>query len=135
MVTVNKWVLLTTAIPIFFLFIQLSIAVILLLLCSAFNLLVLPKWDAKVAKSLAPLIAINVSGLIFNNLCLQYVDASFYQVARGLVLPITVILALTLQQSPPSLRATLCCIGVTSGFLVGVMLDQYSSRGAKSTSL
>jgi GDP-fucose transporter C1 len=135
MVTVNKWVLLTTSIPIFFLFVQLSIAVILLLLCQALKLITLPHWDPKTAKALLPLIGINVSGLIFNNLCLQYVDASFYQIARGLVLPITVSLALALQQSPPSLRATACCVGVTAGFSVGVLFDSYSTRGAKATSM
>lgn len=44
----------------------------------------LPKIELETCKGLAPLISINVVGLIFNTYCLQFVDASFYQV-RGLV--------------------------------------------------
>lgn len=129
MVTVNKWVLITTAVPIFFLFVQLAVAVGLFLLCKLFKFVTLPQWDTVTVKKLAPLIAVNVCGLVFNNLCLKYVDASFYQVARGLVLPITVGLAFAFQQSPPSLRAAACCACVTLGFGVGVMWDNYASKG------
>lgn len=53
------------------------------------------------------------------NLCLRYVDASFYQVARGLVLPATVMFALALQANPPSKMAIVSCVIVTAGFLIG----------------
>ena len=56
------------------------------------------------AKELAPLVGINITGLVFNNYCLQYVDASFHQVARGLVLPCTIlitILVLKVSLRPP----------------------------------
>jgi GDP-fucose transporter C1 len=135
MVTVNKWVLLSSPIPVFFLFCQLLIAVLLLLACSSLRVLVLPRWDPAVAARLWPLIAVNVLGLIFNNLCLQYVDASFYQIARGLVLPITVVLAFVFQSSPPSRHATYCCVGITLGFAVGVLYDRHKSVGGGQTSL
>ncbi len=55
------------------------------------------------------------------NFTLYYVDASFYQIARGLILPITVALAYWMQSSPPSRRA-LGAVGiVTFGFFVGAM--------------
>jgi GDP-fucose transporter C1 len=130
MVTVNKAVLISSPIPIFFLFCQLSIAVVLLLLCRTLRLLSLPAWNTNTALRLWPLIAVNVLGLIFNNLCLQYVDASFYQIARGLVLPITVVLSFAMQSSPPSMHATLCCVGITLGFAVGVMYDNHASARA-----
>src|ERR1700677_1681417 len=59
-----------------------------------------------------------------NNYCLKYVDASFYQVARGLILPLTVLLSLVfLKASRPSIRVLLACAVVTVGFFVGVFLD------------
>ena len=60
----------------------------------------------------------------FSNYTLKYVDASFYQVARGLVLPFTVCVSFfMLSSSPPSLRILLCCAIVTFGFFIGVFLD------------
>lgn len=59
----------------------------------------------------------------FSNYTLKYVDASFYQVARGLVLPFTVAVSFSVLQSRPSLRILLCCTLVTLGFFIGVFLD------------
>jgi GDP-fucose transporter C1 len=58
------------------------------------------------------------------NYCLRFVDASFYQVARGLLLPFTVLTSYFMLRSRPSHRAILSCAIVTSGFFVGVFLDQ-----------
>ncbi len=65
-----------------------------------------------------------------NNYCLKYVDASFYQIARGLVLPLTVFFSVFfLRNSRPSVRIFVACGIVTVGFFVGVFLDgSYSSR-------
>ena len=62
------------------------------------------------------------------NFTLYYVDASFYQVARGLILPITVALAYALQSSPPSRLALYGCVIVTVGFFVGA-LGNYALKG------
>lgn len=59
----------------------------------------------------------------FSNYTLKYVDASFYQVARGLVLPFTVGTSFIVLHSRPSLRIILACVVVTLGFFVGVFLD------------
>lgn len=50
-------------------------------------------------------------------------DASFYQVARGLVLPFTVCTSFIVLHSRPSLRILISCSVVTLGFFVGVFLD------------
>lgn len=71
----------------------------------------------------------------FNNFCLKYVDASFYQVARGLVLPFTVIVSLLfLRAAPPSKRILLACGIVTGGFFTGVFLDHVTASGLASKS-
>lgn len=59
----------------------------------------------------------------FSNYTLKYVDASFYQVARGMVLPFTVGTSFFLLHARPSLRILLACGVVTIGFFVGVFLD------------
>ncbi|KZO99067.1 hypothetical protein CALVIDRAFT_477558 [Calocera viscosa TUFC12733] len=125
MVLANKWVLDKTTLPLFFLFVQLVIAVILLFVAHLFGLLRLPaRLDLGVIRGLAPLVAINVLGLTFNNYTLKYVDASFYQVARGMVLPLTVGISFIALHARPSLRVLIACGIVTAGFLVGVLLDR-----------
>ncbi|BGP13715.1 hypothetical protein JCM10213v2_001650 [Rhodosporidiobolus nylandii] len=120
MIMVNKWVLNKVQVPLFFLFCQLGIAVILLQLCALFGYMKLPRMDMVTCKGLAPLIACNVLGLAFNTYCLQYVDASFYQIARGLVLPFTVFFSWYLLGSRSS-GATLLAVGIVCiGFILGV---------------
>ncbi|GJN88740.1 hypothetical protein Rhopal_001706-T1 [Rhodotorula paludigena] len=120
MIMVNKWVLNKVQIPLFFLFCQLAIAVVLLQLCALFGYMKLPRMDITTCKGLAPLIACNVLGLAFNTYCLQYVDASFYQIARGLVLPFTVFFSWYILGSRSS-AATLAAVAIVCvGFLLGV---------------
>ncbi len=90
----------------------------------------------------------------FNNYCLSHVDASFHQVARGLVLPFTVISSiimlrvsllqplpscnltytLPISQSAPSAFATLATFVVTLGFFAGVIFDTHHNSKAASAS-
>jgi len=124
MVMANKWVLNETSAPLFFLLAQLLIAVFLFLASDALRLL--PdrlSFDINVCKGLGPMVGLSVIGLSFSNYTLKYVDASFYQVARGLVLPFTVCTSYFFLASRPSLRILLACALVTLGFFVGVFLD------------
>ncbi|KIJ59886.1 hypothetical protein HYDPIDRAFT_32761 [Hydnomerulius pinastri MD-312] len=124
MVMANKWVLKTTSAPLFFLFAQLVIAVVLFLVSHLTGLIQVPLYiDWQLIQGLAPMIALNVVGLSFSNYTLKYVDASFYQVARGLVLPFTVATSYVFLLARPSLRILFSCSIVTLGFFVGVFLD------------
>ncbi|KAH7882902.1 hypothetical protein F5I97DRAFT_1938821 [Phlebopus sp. FC_14] len=117
----------TTSAPLFFLFSQLVIAVVLFLASHAAGIIQVPLYiDMQLIKGLAPMVGLNVVGLSFSNYTLKYVDASFYQVARGLVLPFTVATSYVFLQSRPSLRILLSCSVVTLGFFVGVFLDAIS---------
>ncbi|KAF8639198.1 hypothetical protein AX17_001684 [Amanita inopinata Kibby_2008] len=124
MVMANKWVLNATEAPLFFLLIQLLIAVILFVVSDSLRFL--PdrlSFNLETCKGLVPMIGLNVIGLSFSNYTLKYVDASFYQVARGLVLPFTVCTSFFFLQSRPSLRILFSCSIVTLGFFIGVFLD------------
>lgn len=124
MVMANKWVLNSTDTPLFFLFTQLVLAVLLFLVGHAANLYKVPlHFDKQIMQGLIPTVSLNVVGLSFSNYTLKHVDASFYQVARGLVLPFTVCTSLFVLHSRPSLRVLLACFLVTTGFFVGVFLD------------
>ncbi|KAJ7178080.1 hypothetical protein C8R46DRAFT_1075751 [Mycena filopes] len=124
MVMANKWVLQTTEIPITFLTTQMFIAVLLFLTSDALR--ILPErltFDTKVIKGLGPMVGLNVLGLSLSNFTLKYVDASFYQVARGLVLPFTVCISGLILHTRPSLRILISCGLVTLGFFWGVLFD------------
>ncbi|TFL03811.1 hypothetical protein BDV98DRAFT_648690 [Pterulicium gracile] len=132
MVMANKWVLNATDAPLFFLCTQLFIAVVLFAISDAVG--ILPDkltFDFKICKGLTSMVGLNVLSLSFSNFTLQYVDASFYQVARGLVLPFTVLTSFIVLHSRPSLRILIGCLVVTMGFFVGVFLDgtQVSLKG------
>ncbi|KAF5325543.1 hypothetical protein D9619_009850 [Psilocybe cf. subviscida] len=124
MVMANKWVLNTTDTPLFFLWAQLAIAAGLFMLSDALRMLPTRlTFDLQTCRGLVPMVGLNVVGLSFSNYTLKYVDASFYQVARGLVLPFTVATSFVVLHARPSLRILLCCGLVTMGFFVGVFLD------------
>ncbi|KAK7062912.1 hypothetical protein VNI00_000410 [Paramarasmius palmivorus] len=120
----NKWVLNETSTPLFFLFTQLVIAVVLFVISDVLKLL--PDrltFDLQVCKGLVAMVGLNVVGLSFSNYTLKYVDASFYQVARGLVLPFTVVTSFIALHARPSLQILFACAIVTMGFFIGVFLD------------
>jgi len=131
MVMVNKWVLNVTSVPLFFLFSQLVIAVILFCLGHTFKIITLPmmRVDLPVVKGLASTVILNVLSLSLSNYSLKFVDASFYQVARGLILPFTVLTSYIMLRTRPSFRILISCSVVTSGFFVGVFLDNVHVSG------
>lgn len=125
MVIINKMVLNVFALPLTLLWIQLAFAAVLLKLleltriCSPFAPL-----SIDILIRLAPLILINVLGLAMNTLCLQYLDASLYQVARALILPFTVILSAIILKQKSSIPVLIACAIVSGGFLIGIFIEK-----------
>lgn len=64
-----------------FLFAQLVIAVLLIHLTSLLGFFTLPRPDPKLMKDILGIVIVNVTGLVFNTLCLMVVDASYFQVS------------------------------------------------------
>ncbi|WAQ88726.1 hypothetical protein PtA15_10A145 [Puccinia triticina] len=136
MVFVNKWVLNSVSVPIFLLFCQLVIAVVLLKLSHIFGLIKLPQktfrslfnsaTQFKLLKSISPMVLINVSGLIFNTYCLKFVDASFYQVARGLILPFTIFASHMFLGTRASIKIYISVGIVCMGFMLGVSSERFT---------
>jgi solute carrier family 35 (GDP-fucose transporter), member C1 len=130
MVFVNKAVLISAPkLPVTFLVAQLSIAVVLLHITALFSSKIakdVPTWDQIIPltkenwRGLWQVIFVNAIGLLFNTLCLRGVDATFFQIARGLVLPLTIISSAIYIRARPSFKVVLAATGVTFGFLIGV---------------
>ncbi|KAG2044431.1 hypothetical protein BDR03DRAFT_908774 [Suillus americanus] len=107
--------------PLLFLLLQLLIAVLLLHVAAIFITRVeIPKLELETAKKLTPVVLVNIIGLIFNTLCLRDVEASFFQIARGLVLPLTIIVFSAHTRTVPSVRVGIAAGTVAIGFLLGV---------------
>ncbi|KAJ3721744.1 hypothetical protein C8R42DRAFT_607434 [Lentinula raphanica] len=122
MVFVNKAVLSSSPdLPLLFLLIQLLIAVVLLHVSAAiFRRVEIPKFDWETAKKLTPVVLVNVIGLVFNTLCLRGVEASYFQIARGLQLPLTILVSSIHTKCVPSGKVMGAAALVSCGFFVGV---------------
>jgi GDP-fucose transporter C1 len=123
MVFVNKAVLNSSPdLTLTFLFLQLVLAVILLHVANLFTSSVeIPHWDWYTVKKLTPLIAVGIVALVFNTLCLQEVETTFFQIARSLVLPLTIAITPVKYHPRQATRITLAAGLVTIGFVIGVI--------------
>ncbi|KAJ6467008.1 hypothetical protein C8R45DRAFT_483034 [Mycena sanguinolenta] len=130
MVFVNKAVLNNTPdLPFTFLFIQCFIALLLLRLVAFANRTSLRRispidWELPMVHrsaliKLFPYFAVGITGLIFNTLCLTNVDASFFQIARGLALPFTIAVSGVHNRARPRPQVVIAAFIVTCGFFIG----------------
>ena len=78
------------------------------------------RYDMKSGITALPLSLIFVGMIAFNNLCLQYVEVSFYNVARSLSIVFNVIFTYTLLGKSTSLLTCSTLLVVCVGFLVGI---------------
>ena len=78
------------------------------------------EFDPKVAQKVMPLSIVFVLMISLNNLCLQYVEVTFYQVARGLTTVFNVVLSYLYLGEVISMRALFCCGLIVAGFYIGV---------------
>lgn len=123
MVFVNKAVLNNSPdLPLLFLLVQLLIAVALLHVTAFLSPKIeIPTIDREVAIKLIPVVSVNIIGLVFNTLCLRGVEASFFQIARGLVLPLTISVSCVHIRKTPPARVIVAAVVVTFGFVLGVV--------------
>jgi len=80
-----------------------------------------PKFELRpqVVRQMVSLSVVFTCMIVFNNLCLKYVEVSFYQVARSLTIVFNVIFDFVVLGQVTSLPAMGCCALVVSGFLLG----------------
>ena len=105
---------------------SLSRPIIFVLLLRVCVLLSSPVWchwraeyNLSVARGVLPLSVIFVGMITFNNLCLKYVEVSFYNVARSLSIVFNVIFTYLLLGEKTSAKTCACLAIVIVGFFVG----------------
>jgi len=76
-------------------------------------------FDTNVARKIMPLTLMFVGMISFNQLCLQYVEVSFYNVARSLTIVANVIFSYVLLRETTSGLTLMCLAIVIVGFFVG----------------
>lgn len=88
-------------------------------------------WD--VGRRIFPLSVIFVCMITFNNLCLKWVEVSFYNVARSFTIVFNVFFSFIFLRSTSSCK-TVACLGVVIiGFLIGTVGEiNFSMRGTVS---
>lgn len=124
MVFANKTLLgspeLKTA-PMFITFFQCFVTVIFCYVAPKLRIPNVPPFEIKpvILRQMLSLSAVFTSMIVFNNLCLKYVEVSFYQVARSLTIVFNVIFDFVVLGQRTSASAIACCAMVVSGFLLG----------------
>lgn len=77
------------------------------------------EYKSEIAKGILPLTVVFIGMIVFNNLCLKYVEVSFYQVARSLTIVFNVVFSSFILQEKIS-RAVMTTVGVVVlGYLLG----------------
>ncbi|OZJ06176.1 hypothetical protein BZG36_01026 [Bifiguratus adelaidae] len=112
--------------PLFVTWFQLVVALGILLIWShlgktksSFALIPPYEFDIDIARRVAPLTFMYVMMLALNNLCLQYVEVTFYQVARSLSIVFNIIFTYTILGQTTSMTAMFACLIVFLGFVIG----------------
>lgn len=77
------------------------------------------RYTGTVARKVGVLSLVFVGMMTFNNLCLKYVEVSFYNVARSLTIVFNVLLSLAILRTFVSLPTVACLFLVFVGFWVG----------------
>lgn len=88
------------------------------------------EYKSEVARKVFPLSLIFVGMITFNNLCLKWVEVSFYNVARSLTIVFNVFFSWCLLGQSSSCQTILCLGVVILGFLMGSWGEiNFSFRG------
>jgi GDP-fucose transporter C1 len=77
------------------------------------------EFDREKAKQTILLSVIFIGMIVFNNLCLLYVEVSFYQVARALTILFNIVFTYYILDTKTSWPATRSCLVVVLGFVIG----------------
>lgn len=107
--------------PFFVTWSQCVVTVLFCYISGWLRILSVPPFELRtdILPQILPLSCVFTAMIVFNNLCLKYVEVSFYQVARSLTIVFNVIFDRLVLAQPTSLPAMACCAVVVSGFALG----------------
>lgn len=107
--------------PFFITWSQCVVTVLFCYITGSARVLNVPAFEVRldILRQMLSLSAVFTAMIVFNNLCLKFVEVSFYQVARSLTIIFNVIFDFVLLGQTTSLPAMGCCALVVSGFALG----------------
>jgi GDP-fucose transporter C1 len=113
--------------PLFVSWFQMLVALVCIIICGELSKSVIPsftlippyEFNMDVARRVAPLTSIFCAMILFNNLCLQYVEVSFYQVARSLTIVFNIGFTYSILGKSTSPNAMKACGVVILGYFLG----------------
>lgn len=88
---------------------------------SSFSSVPMYSFQFSIGKQIFPLSVVYVSMLATNNLCLNYVEVSYFQVVRSLAVIFQIIFTYFILNTKTSFRAIQACLVVITGFWVGTI--------------
>merc|ERR1719273_533009 len=77
------------------------------------------EYNLSIARKVLPLTLVFLGMIVFNNLCLKYVEVSFYQVARSMTIVCNIVLTYLLLNKRTNRSSILCCVVIVIGYLMG----------------
>jgi GDP-fucose transporter C1 len=77
------------------------------------------EYKIEIAKQVMPLTIVFTGMIVFNNLCLKFVEVSFYQVARSLTIVFNVLLSYFVLKQSTSRKSLFWVSVVIAGYLLG----------------
>jgi len=77
------------------------------------------EYKLSIAKKVMPLTFVFLAMIVFNNLCLKYVEVSFYQVARALTMVFNMTFTYMLLGKKTTRNCIICCLIIIVGYVMG----------------
>merc|ERR1719273_553114 len=77
------------------------------------------EYNLSIARKVLPLTLVFLGMIVFNNLCLKYVEVSFYQVARSMTIVCNIVMTYLLLNKRTNRASMICCGAITVGYLMG----------------
>jgi len=85
------------------------------------------EFDFSKARKIFPLTIVFLGMVVCNNLCIKYVEVSFYYVARALTIIFSILFTHHILQKRTSNKAVCCCMTLIAGWLLGMHWEVHLS--------
>ncbi|VDM33523.1 unnamed protein product [Hydatigera taeniaeformis] len=129
LVFINKWLLSNPDLdaPLFITWSQCLVTVVLCIILSKISSAIpeklsFPNIDFK-WRTIMPLSCVFFTMVVFNNLCLKYLDVAFYFAARSLTTVFNVVLTYLILRRKTCYKAIACCGVIIAGYITSVLQE------------
>jgi len=85
------------------------------------------EFDYRKSRKILPLTTVFLGMIVFNNLCIKFVEVSFYYIARSLTIIFNIVFTYYLLNKVTSKKAVACCFSIIAGYALGVQSEVHFS--------